>query len=195
MRSRPLICLYAVLILGAYVYGQNSGKTQTAPAARQTHAQPAPQATPRTHGPTRIVTRTRLVSIFSGMENQFFGDVQKKDKAALTQLVTDDFAIWMPNETGDPFPLDDWLESIATDYNLKSFKITHMAAHDFGEVVLVKFEVNQKADVKGKEESGEYFVVDAWLKTGDSWKLSDRYISRFAATPSPKVPVRPTGKD
>ena len=143
MRIRSLICLYAVLLLGAFMYAQKTGMSQPTPAA--------PQAAPKPQRPARIVTRTRLVSIFSGMENQFFDDVQKKDKTALTQLVTDDFAIWMPNETGDPFPLDDWLQSIATDYNLKSFKITHMAAHDFGEVVLVKFEVNQKADMKGKK--------------------------------------------
>ena len=187
MRIRSFLCLSAVLLWGASLCAQNTGTPQPTPAA--------PQATPQTRGPARIVTRTRLVSIFSGMENQLFGDVQKKDKAALTQLVTDDFAIWMPNDTGDPFPLDDWLQSIATDYTLKSFRITHMAAHDFGEVVLVKFEVNQKADMKGKDASGQYFVVDAWLKTGDSWKLSDRYISKVAATPPAKVPVKPTGKD
>ena len=189
MRIRSFLCLYAVLPLGAFMYAQKTGTPQPTPAA--------PQATPKPQRPARIVTRTRLVSIFSGMENQLFGDVQKKDKAALTQLVTDDFAIWMPNDTGDPLPLDDWLQSIATDYTLKSFRITHMAAHDFGEVVLVKFELNQKADMKDKkgDESGQYFVVDAWLKTGDSWKLSDRYISKVAATPAAKIPVKPTGKD
>src|SRR5438034_5864939 len=128
MRIRLLICLYSILIFGVYVYAQQpSGKPQPVP---RTQTRPSPQP----HGPARIVTRTRLVSIFSAMENQLFSAVQKKDKATLTQMVTDDFSIWMPNETGDPFPLDDWLQSIATEYNLKSFKITHMAAHDFGEV-------------------------------------------------------------
>src|SRR5438067_1193941 len=64
MRTRPFICLYAVLLLGASLYAQNTGTAQPAPTA--------PQATPQTHGPARIVTRTRLVSIFSGMENQLF---------------------------------------------------------------------------------------------------------------------------
>src|SRR5438477_8863869 len=117
MRIRFLIFVCLSFVAGAHVFAQQTaGKPQPAPAA--------PQASPKPHGPARIVTRTRLVSIFSAMENQLFSAVQKKDKAALTQMVTDDFSIWMPNETGDPFPLDDWLQSIATDYNLKSFKIT-----------------------------------------------------------------------
>ena len=141
------------------------------------------------------MTGTRLVSIFSGLENQLFAAVQKKDKATITQMTTDDFSIWMPSESGDPLPLDDWLQSIATDYTLKSFKVRHMAAHDLGGPVLVKFELSQSASYKTKEENGEYFVVDAWMKDGDSWKLSDRYISRFSAAKSTPAPVKPTGKE
>jgi len=156
-------------------------------------AQGAPAPSPR---PGHIVTGTRLVAIFSRMENEYFTAVQKKDKAAVEKMCTDDFSIWMPNESGDPLPLEDWLQSLATDYSLKSFKIRHMSAHDLGSSVVVKFEASQTAEYKGKEESGEYFVVDLWMKEdGDSWKLSDRYMSRYSSVKPAAAPVKPTGKE
>ncbi|PYP83103.1 MAG: hypothetical protein DMG65_25030 [Candidatus Angelobacter sp. Gp1-AA117] len=162
-------------------------QTNTTPSAAQGAPAPAPR-------PGHIVTGTRLVSIFSRMENEFFTAVQKKDKDAVEKMCTDDFSIWMPNESGDPLPLEDWLQSMATDYTLKSFKIRHMSAHDLGGPVVVKFEVGQMAEYKGKEEGGEYFVVDVWMKDGDSWKVSDRYISRYSAAKPAATPVKPTGK-
>src|SRR3979409_187951 len=68
----------------------------------------------------RIVTATKQVTIFTGLENQLLQAVQKKDKAALGALLADDLIIEMPN--ADPLPGDEWLDSVtAKDYALKSF--------------------------------------------------------------------------
>ena len=193
--SSLLILIACAALAGAQ---QTTPKKQPAThAIQQTNntpsaAQGAPAPSPR---PGHIITGTRLVAIFSRMENEYFTAVQKKDNAAIEKMSTDDFSIWMPNESGDPLPLEDWLQSIATDYSVKSFKIRHMSAHDLGSSVVIKFEVSQTADYKGKEESGEYFVVDLWMKDGDSWKLSDRYISRFSSVKPAATPVKPTGKE
>ena len=162
--------------------------------AAQTAAPAKPaQSQPTSPTPGRIQTRTRLVSLFSGMENKLFSAVQKKDKAAITPVLSDEFEIWTPNEAGDPIPLEDWLATVTGNYELKSFRISQMSARDFGSVVVVKFVYSQKAESQGKDDSGEYFMVDAWEKQGDSFKLSDRYVSRYAG-PQPVHPVRPTGK-
>jgi hypothetical protein len=166
----------------------------TLPTAAQTAAPAKPAKAQQTSpAPGRIQTHTRLVSLFSGMENQLFSAVQKKDKATITPLLSDEFEIWTPNETGDPIPLEDWLATVTGHYELKSFRISQMSARDFGSVVLVKFVYSQKAELQGKDDSGEYFMVDAWEKQGDSFKLSDRYVSRYAG-PQPARPARPTGK-
>jgi hypothetical protein len=60
--------------------------------------------------------------------------------------------------------------------------------------VLFKFVANVQADLKGKDQSGQYFVVDAWMKEGETWKLSDRYIAKAGAYTAP-APARPTGKE
>ena len=68
----------------------------------------------------RIVTATRQASMFSDLEIQMLKAVQKKDKAALQAMLTDDCVIEMPD--ADPLPGDEWMDSVmAKDFTLKSF--------------------------------------------------------------------------
>jgi hypothetical protein len=142
----------------------------------------------------RIITATKQVSIFTGMENQLLKAVQKKDKAAAQAMLSDDLMIEMPD--ADPLPGDDWLDSVmAKDYTLKSFVVRQMSAIDLGDAVVVKFDRLQEATSAGHADSGEFFVVDVWKKSGDTWKLASRYVSKVSSQPSiPKGPAKPTGK-
>jgi ketosteroid isomerase-like protein len=138
----------------------------------------------------KIMTATRQVTLFTGREKQLLVGIQKKDQAALKGLLADDFEIWMPN--GDALATEDWLPAVLSKFNLKSFRISQMSVRDFGDTAIVKFMRSQKADFRGKDESGEYFVVDVWRKAGDSWQLSDRYVSKISSSVSAP---RPSGKE
>jgi ketosteroid isomerase-like protein len=142
----------------------------------------------------RIVTATRQVSMFSDLEIQMLKAVQKKDKAALQAMLTDDCVIEMPN--ADPLPGDEWMDSVmAKDFTLKSFAMREVFVVDLGNAAVVKFERRQDASNKGKAESGEFFVVDVWKKDGDAWKLANRFVSKTNSGPlTPKTPIKPTGK-
>jgi len=138
----------------------------------------------------KIFTATRQVTLFSGLEKQLLTGIQKKDQAAVKALLSDDFEIWMPN--GDALAAEDWLPIVLGKFNLKSFRISQMAVRDFGDTAVVKFMRSQKADFQGKDDSGEYFVIDVWRKSGDSWQLSDRYVSKISSAASAP---KPSGKD
>src|SRR5579859_3762491 len=123
----------------------------------------------------RIITATKQVSIFMGLENQLLQAIQKKDKAAAEAMLSDDLNIEMPD--ADPLPGEDWLDSVmAKDYTLKSFVVRQMSAIDLGNAVVVKFDRIQEATSKGKADSGEFFVIDVWKKDGENWKLANRYV-------------------
>ena len=141
-----------------------------------------------------IITATRQVTIFTGLENQLLQAVQKKDKAGLQAILDDSFTIEMPD--ADPLPGDEWLDSVtAKDYVLKSFVVRQMSVADLGDAVVVKFDRIHEATSKGHADSGEFFVVDLWKKSGDSWKLSNRYVAKVNSQPSiSKAPTKPTGK-
>jgi ketosteroid isomerase-like protein len=141
-----------------------------------------------------IITATKQVTIFTGMEQQMLQAVQRKDKAGLEAMLADDFTIEMPN--ADPLPGDDWLDSVmAKDYALKSFVVRQMSVADLGDAAVVKFDRIHEATSKGHADSGEFFVVDLWKKSGDSWKLANRYVAKVGSQPSIlKAPIKPTGK-
>jgi len=174
MRVRFVACLLSVLIATAVF------------SATQEPVKPALSP--------RIITATKQVSIFTGLEKQLLQAVQKKDKAAAQAMLGDDLYIEMPD--ADPLPGDDWLDSVmAKDYTLKSFVVRQMSATDLGNAVVVKFDRLQEATYKGQPDSGEFFVVDLWKKSGDAWKLANRYVAKVNSNASiVKKPVKPTGK-
>jgi ketosteroid isomerase-like protein len=140
----------------------------------------------------RIVTATKQVTMFSDLEIQMLKAVQKKDKAALQAMLTDDCVIEMPN--ADPLPGDEWVDSVmAKNFTLKSFAMRGVFFVDLGDAAVVKFERRQDATNAGKTESGEFFVVDVWKKDGDAWKLASRFVSKTNSG-SPITPAKPTGK-
>jgi ketosteroid isomerase-like protein len=141
-----------------------------------------------------IITATKQVAVFTGLEKQMLQAIQKKDKAALEAMLDEDFAIEMPD--ADSLAGPDWVDSImAKDFTLKSFIIRQMSAVQLGDAVLVNYDRVQEATSKGNAVSGEFFVVDLWKKAGDSWKLANRYVAKVTATPvMPKADKRPTGK-
>ena len=142
-----------------------------------------------------IITATRQVTLFTGLEKQLLQAVQKKDKSALAAMLGDDFEIDMPD--ADPLAGDDWVESVINkDFTLKSFIIRQVSVADLGDAAVVKYERIQQATFKTKNDSGEFFVVDLWKNSGDSWKLSTRYVAKVGAVPqSPKIQRKPTGKE
>ncbi|HEV8494648.1 MAG TPA: nuclear transport factor 2 family protein [Candidatus Angelobacter sp.] len=174
MRVRFFACLLSVLIATAVF--------------------PATQEPVKPALSPRIITATKQVSIFTGLEKQLLQAIQKKDKAAAQAMLSDDLIIEMPD--ADPLPGEDWLDSVlAKDYTLKSFAIRQMSAIDLGDAVVLKFDRIHEATFKGKPDGGEFFVVDLWKKDGDNWKLANRYVSKVSSQPSvPKAPVKPTGK-
>lgn len=140
-----------------------------------------------------IITATRQVTIFTGLENQLLQAVQKKDKAGLEAMLSDDLTIEMPN--ADPLPGDDWLDSVMTkDYSLKSFVVRQMSVIDLGNAAVVKFDRIQEASSKAGKDSGEFFVVDLWKKSGETWKLASRSVSKVSSVPLVPGSVKPTGK-
>jgi hypothetical protein len=141
-----------------------------------------------------IITATRQVALFSGLEKQLIQAVQKKDKDKLQAFLADEFIIDMPD--ADSMPGDDWMASVlAEDFSLKSFVLRQFAVDDLGNAAVVKFDRIQESTYKGKSDGGEFFVVDLWKKAGDAWKLSNRYVSKVSSVPEiPQKAPRPTGK-
>jgi ketosteroid isomerase-like protein len=143
----------------------------------------------------RITTATRQVSTFSALEKQLLAAVQKKDAAAVRSLLSEEFALHLPDS--DVMSAEDWMASVMSkDYELKSFIVRQVDVADLGDAALVSYDRVQDSTFNGQSDGGEFFVTDLWRKDGDKWKLSDRYVTKVGSTPyMPKADVKPSGKN
>src|SRR5207248_3590239 len=80
----------------------------------------------------RIVTTTRLVTLFSDLERQLMSAVQQNDDVKTQQFLSDDFAVWTPQPPGDPIPAEDWMASEKRK-QLSSFRICQLSVQPLGE--------------------------------------------------------------
>src|SRR5262249_1969381 len=87
---------------------------------------------------SRIKTSTRQVTVFTTLETQMRQAVQKKDQAALAAMLTDDFALDMPN--ADRTAGEDWVASVVSkDFELEKFGVHQMSVVDLGNAAVVKY--------------------------------------------------------
>ena len=175
MPARFLQCLTTILIAGTLI------------ASTQEPMKPPHNS--------RIMTATKQVTLFGGLEQQMLMAVKKKDKTALTAMLTDDFAIEMPG--ADRLAGEDWVDSVMDkEFILKSFVLRDVSVTDWGDTAAVNYSRTQQATFKGRNEGGVFFVVDVWRKAGDSWKLAGRYVTKVGSiSPNEKIAPKPTGKE
>ena len=129
--------------------------------------------------PTRVVpTVTRTIQIFSTLENEWLDAVQRRDQAALKKIVAPNFELRSAAAPGTPIPRE---ESISDSLKAAPFhsSIEQMAAHEYGELVMVSFlwklEVPQNGALPQK-----VFVVDTWKRTDGDWQVLTRYAAPVA---------------
>jgi len=135
--------------------------------------------------PGRIQTATRLVTMFSHLENQLWDSLVRDDKASAERLLADDFAQWSPEPPGAPTPREEWLKPDRRD--MRNFRVRQMSAKDLGDNVVVNY-------VLTSDLPRAFFIVDVWKKAGAGWQLAQRYLSAVDAAPY-RGDVRPSGRN
>ncbi|MDB5933268.1 MAG: hypothetical protein JWQ01_612 [Massilia sp.] len=129
--------------------------------------------------PSRAVpTVTRTVQIFSTLENEWIDAVQRRDHDSLKKLVAPDFEQRNAAAPGTPTPRE---ESIEQSLKLAPFQssIEQMAAHEYGELVMVSFLWKLEVPKNGALPQ-KVFVVDTWKRTDGDWQVVTRYTAPVA---------------
>lgn len=137
-------------------------------------------------GSRPVAISTRLVAVFSALENELGEARERGDNAALERLLAVDFEQRSAAAPGQPLPRDAWMARKSTG----DVAETHdMAVHDHGTVAVVSF-----ASRPGGRGPAS-FVVDVWKKEADAWQLSTRYVSALPGAAARPAATRPTGKE
>ena len=129
--------------------------------------------------PARAVpTATHTIHIFRALENQWLDAVRERDHDALKKIVAANFEQRSAAAPGTPTPRE---ESISHALQAAPFhsSIEQMAAHDYGELVVVSF--LWKLDVPDDSALAQkVFVVDTWKRSDGDWQVVARYAAPVA---------------
>jgi hypothetical protein len=124
-----------------------------------------------TPGRSPVVTVTRLVKLFGGLENDWLAAVRNRDATALGSLLTEDFEMRLASRPAEPVPRAEWIKH-ALAVPIPGWVVRQMAARDMGCTVIVSFRLEPGADAPGARP---IFVVDTWVQAQGSWKAAARY--------------------
>jgi ketosteroid isomerase-like protein len=129
--------------------------------------------------PGRVVpTVTRTIQMFSTLENEWLDAVQRRDQDALKKIVAPNFEQRSAAAPGTPTPR---AESIGHALQQPPFhsSIEQMAAHEFGELVVVSFLWKLEVPKTGALPQ-KVFVVDTWKRSDGEWQVVTRYTAPVA---------------
>lgn len=142
----------------------------------------APAQAPPGKPPARQVpTVTRTIQMFSVLENEWLDAVQRRDQNALKKIVADSFEQRDAAMPGIPTPR---AESIEQALKLAPFhsSIGQMAAHEYGDLVVVSFLWKLEVPPAGALAQ-KVFVVDTWKQANGNWQVVTRYTAPVADSP------------
>lgn len=152
---------------------------------------PSFAAEPPTKVTRTIPTVTLLVKTFSELEGDWIDAVQAKDRTAIDNLLAPNFEVRTAAAPGQPTPREESIKHALQQAPFAS-QLGQMAAHEFGDVVIVSF--LWKLEVtKSNSLAQQIFVVDTWKKIDGKWQVMVRYASPSAA-PAKAVPGAETGE-
>jgi len=123
-------------------------------------------------GVGRTPTVTRLVRLFSGLEDKLGDAVQKHDMVVVSSLLSTDFEMRIGAMPDNPIPRAVWIQR-SFEEPLSSGVVEQMAVHGMGDVAIASYTWEIKPASAKKTE--RVFVVDVWRKKTGRWKLAVRY--------------------
>ena len=118
-----------------------------------------------------------FMEMFSKLERDWMLAVQKKDKSALDALLAPEFLERRSTDPGHDVPRADWMQDALNNYKLDSFSARDMVIRAFLGVAVVSFVESQQATIKGKESSGDRFIVDVWETNHGKWQPAARFVA------------------
>jgi hypothetical protein len=133
-----------------------------------------------------VLTPTRNVMIFTGLEKDLLDAIDKHNDDALNKIVAPNFELRSAAAPGVPTPRAESLKHWMQQGQMQS-SIGQMAVHEYGDLMVVSF-LWKIAAAKEGAQAQPVFVVDTWKRTEGDWQLMVRYAAPAGAGAEANVP-------
>jgi ketosteroid isomerase-like protein len=120
-----------------------------------------------------------LEATISNLERQWAAAFQRKDIAALQDMMADGYALVIAVQN---LPLqvvgrNAWLAAL-DDYQIAEASVEHIHVRIYDCVAVAVMLWRQVATLHGEDRSGLMMLTDIWLDVSGEWKLAERHSSR-----------------
>ena len=123
-------------------------------------------------GVGRIPTVTRLVRMFSELEDNLTTAVAERNTQAVSKLLSDDFEMRVGVMPGNPIPRSEWIQQSFSEPKSSSV-MEQMAVHDLGAIAVVS--CSWRIKPTRSKTVRNIFIVDVWKRGTNDWQLAIRY--------------------
>lgn len=115
------------------------------------------------------------------LNQQWMQSYVKRDIAFLEQYLADDYMSTFPD--GTILDKKGEIESLKSgEIALAQMTASEMNVRRYGEAAVITGRSTIKANVKGKEISGEYRFTDIWIRRGDRWLAVGSQVTRITGS-------------
>lgn len=98
----------------------------------------------------------------------------RKDEPVLRQILGDEYHL-IAGRLGF-VDKDGWL-AMGSDYTIEEFEYTESDIHVYGNMAVSNSRYRQKANYKGEDLSGIFYLTDVWVKREGRWQVVTRHSS------------------
>ena len=115
----------------------------------------------------------------SNLERQWAAAFQRKDVAALQNMMADGYSLVIAVE-GVPLqvvPRNAWLEALE-DYTIAEASVDHIHVRMYRFVAVAVMLWRQKATLHGEDRTAVFMLTDIWIDVSGEWRLAERHSSR-----------------
>jgi ketosteroid isomerase-like protein len=105
-------------------------------------------------------------------EREWLGAILRKDARTLERILAPDF-VYTASGHGRS-SRQQWLELVATSYDIQHLEFGDAEVRVYGDVALVLARIRQQATLAGVERTGEFLVMDVWVRGESRWQVTAR---------------------
>ena len=120
----------------------------------------------------------RLTEVMRGLERQFVDVILRKDSAGLERILARDYTLRIADVPQGSMPRGMWMANTLHRLKAESVDLLHVAARPLAQnVAAVALIFRQKGSMEDRDWSGDFYIVDFWKRSEDSWQIVARYSS------------------
>lgn len=122
-------------------------------------------------------TREEVEAGLIALERKWMEALRLRDASALSQLISDDFALVGPRLVVAPGDREKYFRHAMRDLSLASYDFEELTVRLYGRVAVVGGRLRQSATVSGEDWGGTYLFTDVWVSRDGFWRVASRHMS------------------